>query len=346
MKYMSLLVFFLVLSMPVWAIDPSEADPPSIYQYEEYTVQNGDTLWDIATERLEDPFSWPKVWQVNLKIANADLIYPGQVIRIPIELLKPKYRKLVKASAPPVPAPVPVVEPPPEIPVSAPLPAQKPVDVSNAKYLADPNLIASAGFISDDLPKADSIVGSPSDHQLFGKGDTVYVTVRDATEGKKFSIYRKIRQVKHPVTEQPVGILYEVLGSLDITASRQDESTAIITSSYNYIGMNSLLGEYYELEAILVSEKPRTPNVSGYVIATKELRGIVGEYEIVYLDRGANDGLAVGDLLSITRPDKQLHGETIGKIQVIKTMPSTTTAIILKSVQEVNPGDIFGLLNQ
>ncbi len=345
MKYTFLLALLLILSLPAWAVDLSEGNPPlgtapstlSIYQYEEYTVQKGDTLWGIATERLENPFSWPKVWQVNPKIANADLIYPGQVIRIPIDLLKPKYRKLVKASAP-----APVVEPPPDVPVSAPMPAQKPVDISKAMYLAKPEFIAAAGFISDDLPGVGTIVGSPVENQLLGRDDTVYVTANGATEGENFSLYRKIKNVHHPVTGQHVGILYEVIGSLEVTGRQENASTARITHSYNYIELGSLLGEYYEMKAVLVSEEPRTPDISGYVIATKELKGLVGEHEIVYLDKGANNGLVVGDLLSIFSTEKQFHDEAIGRIQVVKTMPSTATAMILKSIHEVRRGYAFG----
>ncbi len=360
MKYMSLLALLLFFSLPSWAADLSEGNPLkeaatepsspgtapselSIYQYEKYTVQKGDTLWEIAIERLENPFSWPKVWQINPEIANADLIYPGQVIKIPLDLLKPKYRKLVKASAP---APVPVVAPPPQKPVPAPLSAHKPVEVTTSVYLAKPDFIAAAGFISDDLPGLNTIVGSPSGKQLLGKNDIVYVTANGSTKGKSFSLYRKIQDVYHPVTGAYVGILYSVLGSLEITGHQEDVSVAKITHSYNYIEPGSILGEYYELEAVLVSKKSRTPNISGYVIATNELKGFVGEYEIVYLDQGADDGLAIGDILSISKPEKQFHGEKIGKAQIIKTMPSTATAMILKSKEEVRRGYAFGPVNR
>ncbi len=354
MKYMFLLALLLVFSLPSWVADLSEGNTLSgakssspgttpselsIYQYEKYTVQKGDTLWRIAIERLENPFSWPKVWQINPEIANADLIYPGQVIKIPLDLLKPKYRKFVKASAP---VPAPVVVPPPEKPVSEPLSAQKPVEVTTSVYLAKPEFIAAAGFISDDLPGLGTIVGSPSEKQILGKNDTVYVNTNGSTKGKSFSLYRKIQNVYHPVTGAYVGILYDVLGSLEITGRQEDVSVAKITHSYNYIEPGSILGEYYKLEAILVSQEPRTPNISGYVIATKELKGFVGEYELVYLDQGADDGLIVGDIISISKPEKQFHGEKIGKVQVIKTMPSTATAMIIKSKEEVRRGYAFG----
>lgn len=43
-------------------------------------------LWNIAAkgETYNDPFMWPRIWQANTdKIRNPDLIYPGQVLRIP-----------------------------------------------------------------------------------------------------------------------------------------------------------------------------------------------------------------------------------------------------------------------
>ena len=50
-----------------------------------YIVQDGDTLWDISDEHLQDPFRWPDIWEVNPHIVNPHLIYPGDSIRLPGE---------------------------------------------------------------------------------------------------------------------------------------------------------------------------------------------------------------------------------------------------------------------
>ena len=53
---------------------------------ETYTIQPGDTLWDIAAlpRIYRDPYLWPLLYQANrTSIHDPDLIYPQQVLRVP-----------------------------------------------------------------------------------------------------------------------------------------------------------------------------------------------------------------------------------------------------------------------
>jgi LysM repeat protein len=49
------------------------------------TVVKGDTLWDIAQDEYGDPTRWPEIYAANTDVVGADpnLIFPGQVLRIP-----------------------------------------------------------------------------------------------------------------------------------------------------------------------------------------------------------------------------------------------------------------------
>lgn len=85
-----------------------------------YVVKEGDTLWDIAGERLGGPLEWPRLYTYNNRaevvrqtgraIVDPDLIYPNQVLLLPILPDRPG-----AAATPPRPAP----PAPPQSPPSA-----------------------------------------------------------------------------------------------------------------------------------------------------------------------------------------------------------------------------------
>ena len=50
-----------------------------------YTIAKGDTLWGISTDFYKDGAKYPMIVEANLEvIKDADKIYPGQSIRIPV----------------------------------------------------------------------------------------------------------------------------------------------------------------------------------------------------------------------------------------------------------------------
>jgi hypothetical protein len=49
---------------------------------EVYVVEKGDTLWDISNMYLDKPWQWPQLWRTNVHITNPHLIYPGDELRL------------------------------------------------------------------------------------------------------------------------------------------------------------------------------------------------------------------------------------------------------------------------
>ncbi len=70
-------------------IQSVEATPPT--EADAYTVERGDTLWDIADEQLGDPTAWPEIWEENAgdemgdgrTFDDPDLILPGWELEVP-----------------------------------------------------------------------------------------------------------------------------------------------------------------------------------------------------------------------------------------------------------------------
>ena len=69
-----------VKTMPNTMPPAAAAEP----EFEFYTIQSGDSLSKIAKRYYGDAMKWPALFDANRGvIENADLIYPGQQIRVP-----------------------------------------------------------------------------------------------------------------------------------------------------------------------------------------------------------------------------------------------------------------------
>ena len=54
---------------------PREVTPPAGHSV--HIVEKGDTLWDLGTKYLGNPFSWPQIWELNKWVKDPHWIYPG-----------------------------------------------------------------------------------------------------------------------------------------------------------------------------------------------------------------------------------------------------------------------------
>ena len=110
------------LRLPV-EVTPSvsvAAPPPMIESADTsgYTVEPGDTLWDIADEQLGDPAAWPEIWERNAgddmgggrTFDDPNLILPGWEL----ELTEVEPAATERADAQPEAQVAPIAEPPPE----------------------------------------------------------------------------------------------------------------------------------------------------------------------------------------------------------------------------------------
>ena len=84
-KLRTLYTVGLLLVIGCWLPISSAQTQTSLLRFDfpdSYTVQEDDTLWNIANQFLQDPERWPEVWQPDPYLDNADLIYPGDILSI------------------------------------------------------------------------------------------------------------------------------------------------------------------------------------------------------------------------------------------------------------------------
>ena len=316
----TMVLLFLVL-LPSFVAAQTEG-------YKDYTIGKGDTLWDISNKELQDSFLWPKVWKENPGIKDPDRIYPGQKLRIPLYLLQKEVVPEIKPVAKPV--------------IKSEIPKEKPVEKRTEpvkrENLVNKYVLIASGYIADSVHSIGRITGSQTGATILSKGDYAYIETNDPfKKGDKFFITQVAEKVIHPITGRMIGYLIEVLGIAEVVNPDKIDTKIKITSSFSDIPIGSLLDNYYEIEPPLAPENPRKPDINAYIVATKQLHEVTGNWDIVYLDIGREKGLEVGDELAMTLKGK--HRIINGVVQIISLRETTSTAIIRKGNIETTKGD-------
>ncbi len=320
-KLQGLLIIFFVFF--ITAVNAQDAP-------EEYTVKKGDTLWDITEAKFQDAFLWPNLWRVNPQIKNPDLIFPGDIIKIPSK------EELLRLPA--------MAEKKPSVSIPAAV-EKKPLAEKPKKYIIEKNRYFSSGWIDDYAPLG-KIMSAPGNRTNFGKYDLVYlksITDQKISVGDRFFAVRNIKKVNHPKTGKYLGQQIRITGTLEVKGMDGKDfevPRAQITNSFENLQVGDGIIPYTEMEPPVVPDNPRTPVLDGYIAESYMNTGIISKGDIIYLDRGESDGVEIGDVFSTLTEDPVLR--SIGKIQVFLVKPATSTAIILLSDQEITVGDMWG----
>jgi len=217
-----------------------------------YTIKKGDTLWDISSKFLKDPFLWPKLWERNPYITNPHLIFPGNPIRLaatepvkkeePNKVVEERPKEPVKeAGAKKVEAPPPPVEKKAEMVAEA-----KPGKVEE-KPVYFPE-VRDAGFMSDIPYRGIGIVLEGREGKnIMSAGDIVYLAFRTSEPiliGNKYTVFRASDEIRHPITEKLVGRKYNIIGNVQIIDRYGNFFTAKITESFYAVTRGDLIQPY------------------------------------------------------------------------------------------------------
>lgn len=308
-----------------------------------YTVQEGDTLWDLSQRFSDTPWQWPDLWRENKQIPNPHWIYPGDRIRLYRKT--GQYRQEAPATT--------------EVPTAAP-------DVQAAPVTKKPkpqvdflySNIDRVGFIRNPIVQPLGVIfKSLDDKKLISQDDTVYIRypeegkVVEFKPGMRLTVYRNLEPEKGSITEgTEAGTQHYLLGVVEITKSEADHAMAKVVDIYRAIFINDKVMMYEPISPIVrVVDSP--PGIKGTIIASEDHSKMMGDLFIAFIDKGIDDQIAPGQVYSIYYQEtvplgvgKQtttLNPVDIGSLLVLRAEKSASTVVITSSSRKISPGQLI-----
>ena len=312
------LLFFVLIATASFAAAQQESTV--------YTIVPGDTLWGLSQRFLKDPYYWPDVWANNQAVGNPHFIYPGQKVRIYSDRIE-----IEPFHAPPV----------------------KGAEPSEEPQAATFTVNGSEGFLMENgLTPSGTVITLYQNRQMVGTDDIVYTDIgrlKGGNPGDRFSIYKKIGPVSHPVTNVILGQQVVPLGELQLSEVEEKASKAIVTKSFLEISAGAFLLPYQERN-LTIPLRGADRDLVGYIVQTQTGNEALAVNDVVFLDLGRAQGVQPGNMLYIVRdvvPDQRfvqgkiekLPVDVLGALVVVSTGLNSSTAVIVKSVDTVYRGD-------
>lgn len=295
-----------------------------------YTIKKGDTLWDLSERFFDSPWIWPDLWGKNQDIANPHWIYPGNRIRI--------YDRKGNAQ---------ILETPQAIATEPSTPAVEP----QPEYYYYPRA-DSVGFVrKKPLTPCGAIFKVTDDKEMVSERDIVYVQpkgTRSFKLGDQFTIFRTVDTMQGLEAAPPIGVQHYIVGVLEIVRVAKRFSRAKVLKSYRNIERGDLLTPYTPMPSkIRIYESKK--QFSATILASEDHTQLIGDHDLVFIDKGRKAGIKVGQYYSVYRREKgflddQENMETllspvdIGSILVLHVEDTTATAVVTSSERPIAPG--------
>jgi hypothetical protein len=301
----------------------SEPVPLADNHPDEYVVQVGDTLWDIASTFLKDPWFWPEIWHINTQIENPHLIYPGDVLALVYIDGQPRITN-VRASTYRL-SPQARVSPISQAVTSIPF-------ESVSAFLSSGAVLEKRE--SDRLPY---LLETRGDHLIAAAGNVVYVRGLDGAQlGSRYNVV----EVGGPLIDPDDNKLIGYQGSYGCIDGHQPGSGS---RRQAHSGVGGYPAE------LLPARAPSSP-IDGRIISVVGGVTQIGQYQVVVLNRGSRDGLSVGDVLTVfqtgeTVKDRfgggkvRLPDEEAGTLMVFKVYDRIGYGLVMEATQAIHIHD-------
>jgi hypothetical protein len=357
---------------------------------DEYTIQKGDTLWDLSQKFLNNPWYWPKIWSLNPAIENPHWIYPGNKLRIvpgeggaqaPAQVQAEETEAGIDATA--LNAPDEPLGASPDTSVSLPATpdldvvgrdsresraALNTVSVSGKLAFSPPAVLSvrSSGLVSpEEMRAAGTLEASFEEKEMLSTYDTAYARFRrevPAKPGDKMLIFRPEGSIVHPVSGRTLARQTKTVAVVKVLSVQGRQATIQIERTFEEVGRGDLVRPWAAQDK-RIAPRANAADVLGRIVqAVNPTLTEFGEANEVFIDRGSADGVEEGNTFAVVRQGDGLSNamvvgsytagkqgalsakaevpeENVGLLLVVDTREHISTAVVVKSIRELQAGD-------
>jgi len=160
--------------------------------------------------------------------------------------------------------------------------------------------IESVGFIRrDSVPVAGTIHSSEHNQVMIGWNQSLFIKPHHDhifKKNERYVVFKKADEIFYD--DRSLGFHYQIKGVVKITAMKPRFIQGIIVKSYLPIRKGDLLKPFKKMSQHIPITKD-VPYIRGHVIESAETKRMIGEGDVVYIDKGHVNGIRPGNLFNI-----------------------------------------------
>jgi LysM repeat protein len=310
-----------------------------------YTVKRGDTLWDISSLFLKDPWLWPEVWIINPQVQNPHLIYPGDTLALAYGANGQPQIRLTSGGAArlnPRLRSSPLDGAIPTLPYS-----------SIAAFLSKPTVLTK-----DQIKKAPSVLAFREKHMIGGATNEIYVRNLNAPTSSRFAVVHVGEALRDPDNGDVLGYEGIYTATASVLTTSNPSKAVLLDSARETLEGDKLIAADTQAPLNFVLSAPPA-NLKGRIISVLDGTELIGQYQVVVINRGSRHGVVAGNVMAIDqagdivrdREDRgfgaklgfgqkvRLPDERAGTLLVFRTFDRLSYGLVVGASSEIHVAD-------